>query len=190
MRLASHGLEEHARVIARQGVRIARAAREIVGVNALVAGSMGPLGKPLEPFGTITTAQAEAAFRVAAEGLVEGGADSLILETFQDLNEILAALRAIRGVTASLPVIAMMTFGVDGRTQYGHTPELVVRALVQAGVSVVGINCGVGPQPTLELLQQIVAAAGQVPVAAMPNAGSLKPRLCFRIKTRFPRNRP
>ncbi len=170
-RLASHGLEEHARVIARQGVRIARAAREVVGVNALVAGSMGPLGKPLEPFGTITTAQAEASFRVAAEGLVEGGADALILETFQDLNEILAAIRAIRGVTASLPVIAMMTFGVDGRTQYGHTPELVVRALVQAGVGVVGINCGVGPQPTLELLQQIVAAAGTVPVAAMPNAG-------------------
>ena len=170
-RLASHGLDSHARVIARQGVRIARAAREVVGVNALVAGSMGPLGKPLEPFGTITPAEAEACFRVAAEGLVEGGADALMLETFQDLNEILAAIRAARSVTASIPIIALMTFGVDARTQYGHTPELVVRALTQAGANVVGVNCGVGPQPTLEVLEQVVAAAGGVPVAAMPNAG-------------------
>ena len=171
IRLANHGLEQHARVIARQGVRIARAAREVVGVNALVAGSIGPLGKALEPFGPIDPAQAEACFRVGAEGLLEGGCDAVILETFQDLNEILAAVRAVRGVSASLPVIAMMTFGVDGRTQYGHTPGLVVRALTQAGVDVVGVNCGVGPQPTLEVLEQFVAAAGSTPVAAMPNAG-------------------
>ena len=171
MRLANHGLEQDARVIARQGVRVARAAREVVGVNALVAGSMGPLGKALEPFGPVDASHAEACFRVTAEGLLEGGCDALILETFQDLNEILAALRAVRGVSASLPVIAMMTFGVDGRTLYGHAPALVVRALTQAGADVVGVNCGVGPQPTLEVLEQIVAAAGPVPVAAMPNAG-------------------
>ena len=82
VRLANHGLEQDARVIARQGVRIARAAREIVGVNALVAGSMGPLGKALEPFGPIDVPHAEACFRVAAEGLLEGGCDALILETF------------------------------------------------------------------------------------------------------------
>ena len=170
-RLAAHGLENDARTIARQGVRIARAAREVVGVNALVAGSMGPLGKPIEPFGPIAAADAEASFRVTAEGLLEGGCDAVVLETFQDLNEILAALRAVRSVSASLPVLTMMTFGVDGRTQYGHTPELVVRALTQAGADVIGVNCGVGPQPTLEVLEQIVAAAGSVPVAAMPNAG-------------------
>ncbi len=171
IRLATHGLEHDARTIARQGVRIARAAREVVGVDALVAGSMGPLGKPLEPFGPVTVADAEACFRVTAEGLLEGGCDVIVLETFQDLNEILAGLRAVRGVTASLPVVAMMTFGVDGRTSYGHTPGLVVRALKQAGADVVGVNCGVGPQPTLEVLEQIVAAADGVPVASMPNAG-------------------
>src|SRR5258705_4088104 len=81
IRLANHGLEQDARVIARQGVRIARSAREIVGVNAIVGGSIGPLGKPLEPFGPIDPADAEASFRVAAEGLLEGGADALIPET-------------------------------------------------------------------------------------------------------------
>lgn len=116
LRLAAHGLEEKVRTIARQGVRIARAAREIVGVDALVAGSIGPLGKSLEPFGPVPVAEAEAAFQAAAEGLIEGGCDAFILETFQDLNEILAALRAVRRVSLELPVIAQMTFGQDGKT--------------------------------------------------------------------------
>src|SRR5712691_11412406 len=63
VRLAPHGLEERVRTIARQGVKIARAAREIVGVNAFVAGAIGPLGKPIEPFGQISVAEAEATFR-------------------------------------------------------------------------------------------------------------------------------
>ena len=132
---------------------------------------MGPLGKPLEPFGSITAADAERAYLATAEGLLEGGCDCVILETFQDLNEILAALRAVRRVTADLPVVAQMTFGDDGKTLYGHTPALVVRALRQAGASVVGVNCGVGPQATLEVLEQILQVADGAPVSAMPNAG-------------------
>src|SRR5947209_984853 len=62
VRLAAHGLEERNRLIARQGVKQARAAREIVGVDAFVAGSIGPLGKPIEPFGHISAAEAEHAF--------------------------------------------------------------------------------------------------------------------------------
>src|SRR6476661_8389822 len=68
VRLAAHGLEGQAALLARQGVKVARAAREIVGVSAYVAGSIGPLGRPLEPFGQITAIEAEAAFRASAEG--------------------------------------------------------------------------------------------------------------------------
>jgi methionine synthase / methylenetetrahydrofolate reductase(NADPH) len=171
VRLAAHGLEERARLIARQGVKIARAARDIVGVNAFVAGSMGPLGKSLEPYGHLTAADAERHFDGSAEGLLEGGCDCFLLETFQDLNEILAALRAVRRVSRELPVIAQMTFGLDGKTFYGHTAAQAVSALKQAGADVVGINCGVGPQPVLEVLEQFLAAAEGTPVSAMPNAG-------------------
>jgi methionine synthase / methylenetetrahydrofolate reductase(NADPH) len=66
IRLSAHALEDKVRLIARQGVKTARAAREIVGVSAFVAGSIGPLGKPLEPFGTITAVEAEAVFRAVA----------------------------------------------------------------------------------------------------------------------------
>jgi len=171
IRLAAHGLDENAARLARQGVKLARNAREVAGVTAFVAGSMGPLGRALEPFGPIRAAEAEAAFRTQAEGLLEGGLDVFVLETFQDLAEILIALRAVKRVTSELPVVAQMTFGEDGRTRYGHTPALVVRALRQAGADVVGVNCGVGPQATLELLEQFVAAADGAPVSAMPNAG-------------------
>ncbi len=171
VRLAAHGLEDKVRLIARQGVRIARTAREIVGVNAFVAGSVGPLGKPLQPFGQISVADAERYYHATAEGLLEGGCDCFILETFQDLNEILAALRAVRRVSLDLPVIAQMTFGEDGKTLYGHPPALVVRTLKDAGADVVGVNCGVGPQATLEVLEELLAAADATPVSAMPNAG-------------------
>ncbi len=171
IRLATHGLGDKARTVARQGVKVARNAREIVGTTAFVAGSMGPLGKPLEPFGHIPVAEAEKAFRAQAEGLLEGGLDVFVLETFQDLTEILAALRAIKSVTAEVPVIAQMTFGLDGKTRYGHSPSLVVKALKHAGADVVGVNCGVGPQPLLEVIEDVLAAADGTPVSAMPNAG-------------------
>lgn len=170
-RLAAHGLEDRVRLIARQGVKVARAAREIVGAPAFVAGSIGPLGKPLVPFGTLSIADAERHFHAAAEGLLEGGCDAFILETFQDLNEVLAALRAARRVALSMPVVAQMSFGLDGKTLYGHTPAQAVQALLRGGADVVGVNCSVGPQPMLEILEQVLAAAGGAPVSAMPNAG-------------------
>jgi len=171
VRLATHGLSDRARVIARQGVKLARNAREIVGTSAFVAGAMGPLGSHIEPFGAIAVAEAELAFKAQAEGLLEGGLDVFILETFQDLNEILAAIRAIRMVSTEVSIIAQMTFGLDGKTRYGHTPQLVARALRQVGADVIGVNCGVGPQPTLEVLEELLAACEGTPVSVMPNAG-------------------
>ena len=171
VRLATHGLSDQARVIARQGVKLARNAREIVGTSAFVAGAMGPLGSHIEPFGTIAVAEAELAFKAQAEGLLEGGLDVFILETFQDLNEILAAIRAIRMVSTEVSIIAQMTFGLDGKTRYGHTPQLVARALRQVGADVIGVNCGVGPQPTLEVLEELLAVCEGTPVSVMPNAG-------------------
>ena len=171
VRLTAHDLQDKVRLIARQAVKIARAAREIVGVNAFVAGSIGPLGRALEPLGALSTTEAEAAFQASAEGLLEGGCDAIILETFQDLDEMLAALRAVRRVSLSLPTIAQMTFGTDGKTLYGAGPTSAVESLRRAGADVVGINCGVGPQPTLEVLEEMMRAAGDTPVSAMPNAG-------------------
>ncbi|MDQ3856057.1 MAG: bifunctional homocysteine S-methyltransferase/methylenetetrahydrofolate reductase, partial [Chloroflexota bacterium] len=101
--------------------------------------------------------------------LLEGGADALTLETFSDLDEIVLAISAAREV-CELPVIAQMTFGDDGLTLGGHTPEQVARRLAGLDVEVVGINCSVGPQSALETVERMVAA-GARRVAAQPNAG-------------------
>jgi methionine synthase I (cobalamin-dependent)/5,10-methylenetetrahydrofolate reductase len=169
LRLAQHGLGDRVREINRAGAKLAKEARDIFGRTFFIAGSVGPLGRPMAPFGRVTPAEARAAFREQIDALVEGGVDILILETFGDLSELLEAVSAAREV-CDLPLVAQMTFAEDGRTRYGHSPAEVVATLEGAGADVVGANCSVGPVPMLEVVQQMAAAA-HVPLSAQPNAG-------------------
>jgi len=178
MRLSAFGYEDKVRLIARQGARVARDAREVMGAPAFVIGSVGPLGKPLAPYGTIALEDAHAMFREEIEGLLEGGVDGFMLETFSDLNELLAALAEVKRACV-LPAAALLTFGEDGRTFYGHLPGIAYHALADAGADLVGTNCSVGPQGTLDVVVAFAAAreerlkAGKSApwIAAMPNAG-------------------
>jgi homocysteine S-methyltransferase len=129
IRLSSHGLDDRARVFARQGVKVARNAREIAGAPAFVAGSMGPLGRALEPFGPVRAGEAETAFRAAGRGSARGWSRRVRARDVSGPVRDPHRIRAVRSVTAELPIVAQMTFGPDGRTRYGHTPALVVRAL-------------------------------------------------------------
>jgi homocysteine S-methyltransferase len=104
------------------------------------------------------------------EGLKEGGVDLFILETFSDLLEIEQAVRAARSVDPTLPIIAQMTIGADGRTPYGATPEDVARSLDSWGVDVIGLNCSVGPQTILECIEKM-APHTRKKLSAQPNAG-------------------
>jgi len=165
-KLAPHGHDHLVREINRAGAELAR---RVAGEEVFVAGAIGPLGVKLEPYGTVTAAEAEAAFREQAEGLLAGGVDLFLLETFADLNEIVAALWAVRAVSDK-PVVAQMTFGDDGHTLLGAIPEKVATRLLAEGAEVVGANCSVGPQPMLEVVQRM-HAAGAARISAQPNAG-------------------
>ena len=169
MKLEAHGLADRVRDINWHGAKIAKEARDIIGKAVWIAGSIGPLGKPLVPYGRVTREEAGGAFRAQIDALVEGGADVLILETFTDLEELLEAVRAARAA-CDLPVIAQMSFTEDGRTRYGHGPAEVASALEAAGVDVIGANCSVGPVPMLDVIQQM-AAHTRTPLSAQPNAG-------------------
>src|ERR671913_382788 len=119
VKLAPFGLGDQVKAINAQGAKIARqAARE----QAFVAGSIGPLGIRIEPWGKTGVDEAEEYFREQAAALVEGGVDLFILETFRDLNEIGAAIDAVRAVS-DLPIIAQMTTEEDGNTLDGTPPE-------------------------------------------------------------------
>jgi len=167
-KLGPHGLEAQVRKINAEGARIAREAAQ---GRALVAGSIGPVGKPLEPYGSITFDEAVAAYRDQAEGLLEGGVDLFAIETMPSLDQARAAFTAVRAVS-ELPLSVSMTFNEEGTTFYGDKPEDIVRTLEGWGAAVVGANCSQGPQPMLETVQRMAAVVTTAKVSAMPNAGA------------------
>jgi homocysteine S-methyltransferase len=166
VKLAGYGLAD---ATERINAAAARLAREAAGSRALVLGAIGPLGLRLEPFGETGVDEAEAAFRRQVAGLLEGGVDGFLLETFSDVNEVAAALRAARALS-DLPVLAQMTVGEAGVTAYGTAPAVFGPELETLGADAVGVNCSVGPQGVLEAVEAL-AAAVRVPITAMPNAG-------------------
>jgi methionine synthase I (cobalamin-dependent)/5,10-methylenetetrahydrofolate reductase len=168
-KLGPHGLGAHVRKINREGARIAREAAEGRG---LVAGSIGPVGKPLAPLGNVPREEAGEAFREQAEGLLEGGVDLVFVETMPSLDQATAALEAVRSVSADVPVAVSLTFNEEGNTIYGDAPEDVVRELEARGVPLIGANCSQGPQAMLETLQRMAAVARSARLSAMPNAGA------------------
>ncbi len=169
VRLAEFGLQDKVRDINLHGAKIARDAREVSGRTAFVAGSIGPILRPLIEQHREPEEQLRAAFREQTEALLEGGADIITLETFSDLDEIRIAIKSVRAV-CELPIIAQMTFGDDGYTLAGHSPEEVAERLQFFGAHLVGINCSVGPQNTLDTVERMLAVGAQR-VAAQPNAG-------------------
>ena len=170
IKLDYFGLADKVREINYRALRQARDAREISGQPVLIAGAVGPLGAVLEPFGTLTPEIARGAFAEQIGALLEQGADLLMFETFGDLRELLLAIEVAHGV-GDLPIVAHMSFAEDGRTALGNTPEEVVRALLDAGVTMVGVNCSTGPQRIFKVLEAMHIAAPQARLAAQPNAG-------------------
>jgi homocysteine S-methyltransferase len=169
VKLGAFGLADRVHAINVQGAKIARhAARDQV----YVAGAIGPLGIRVEPWGRTGVDEAEEIFREQAKALVEGGVDLFILETFRDVNEIGAAIRAVRSV-CPLPIVAQMTTEEDGNSLDGVAPESFVPDLEARGADVVGLNCSVGPAAMLETLERMAGVA-HVKLSAQPNAG--KPR--------------
>src|SRR5438046_1432704 len=169
IKLGSFGLADKLHDINAEGARIARRA---AGDRAYVAGAIGPLGIWIEPWGKTGVDEAREYFREQAQALVDGGVDLFVLETFRDLNEIGAAIDAIRSLS-DLPIIAQMTTEEDGNTLDGTPPERFAPELEKRGATIIGVNCAVGPGPMLETIERM-AAVTPLRLSAQPNAG--KPR--------------
>jgi homocysteine S-methyltransferase len=166
IKLRAFGLADRLRDINEAGARLARdGARG----SAYVAGAIGPLGLRIEPWGRMGWDEAHDYFREQAQALLGGGVDLFILETFRDLNEIGAAIAAVRSV-CGLPIVAQMTIEDDGNTLDGTAPEQFAPSLQQAGADVIGLNCSIGPAHMLETLERMTAATG-ARLSAQPNAG-------------------
>src|SRR5687767_9589933 len=111
-------------------------------------------------------------FRDQAQALLEGGVDLFVLETFRDVNEIGAAIKAVRSI-CDLPIVAQMTTEEEGASLDGAPAEQFAPQLIALGANLVGVNCSVGPAPMLETIERI-SDVTDVWLSAQPNAG--KPR--------------
>lgn len=165
MKLQGYGMEEETVRINRAAARLAR---EVARDELFVAGSVGPLGVRIEPYGPTAEGEAREIFAEQARALAEGGVDLFVLETFADLNEIRQAVAACR--ETGLPVLAQMTIQPEGTTSYGDEPDRLATELEKAGADAVGLNCSVGPAVMLEALHRMVPVTS-VPLSAVPNAG-------------------
>ncbi len=168
-RLAEFGLEKMAGQMNRHAAQLAREARDISGKDVLIAGSIGPLG-PTGRIGRPHPGLGRAAFREQIEGLLEGGIDIFVFETFDRLETLLSAVEEARRA-CDLPVVAQMTFGEDLTANDGTTPDVAAAALTAAAVDALGVNCGSGPLVCLEALVRTGPPTATVARSIVPNAG-------------------
>jgi methionine synthase / methylenetetrahydrofolate reductase(NADPH) len=159
-KLSEHYLEDDVVAINEAAVKIARDARDVSGADVFIAGSIGPLGGPAK--------DREAVFAEQAELLEGRGVDLFMIETFFDLDELLTAIRAVRGVSA-LPIVSLLTFDEDAHTLGGVSAEQAASALSELDVAAIGANHGLGLQAALRAIERM-SESGK-PLAALPNVG-------------------
>jgi len=164
--LTRHGLAEQMAEINRAGVELARSA---AGGRAYVAGAVGPTSIKHGIASASERRTARFALAEQIDTLVLAGVDAIILETFTSILEIEMAIQVAKERGPRVPVIAMMVFGGDLKSDGGLGANEIADRLAAAGADVVGANCGVGPA---ELYQIAVGMVGHgKPVIAQPNAG-------------------
>ncbi|MDR1113495.1 MAG: homocysteine S-methyltransferase family protein, partial [Candidatus Margulisbacteria bacterium] len=137
-----------------------------------VAGSLGPTGKLLEPLGALSFDEAYASYRAQAEALEKAGVDLFIVETISDVQEMRAALLAIKDVSGQ-PVICSLTYDEQGRTLTGTDIFTAGVTLRELGADVLSINCSIGPEGVVGLYKKYYKDLGELglPLMVMPNAG-------------------
>ena len=165
--MAAHGADRVGE-LAEVGTAISRRA---AGEDVRVFASIGPTGK-IVMMGDVDRDELSATFAEAAAGVAQGGADAIVLETFNELDELKIALAAVRGA-CDLPVVASMTFasGADGTsTMMGNSPADLVAACEAGGAAGVGANCGSGPANCVKVAA-LLRASTALPIWIKPNAG-------------------
>ncbi len=166
VKLSSFRLEERTEELNTFAAEIAlRAANG----RAAVAGAIGPLGIRIEPLGPTSREEARDYFGRQVDGLLEGGVDGFILETFSDLIELEQAFRAVHD-RCDLPVIVQVTVGEDRKTTTGASARQAAQAAEGWGADAVGLNCSVGPAVVRDGLERM-AEVTSLPLSAQPNAG-------------------
>jgi len=155
-------LNQRAAELARQ----AASSRE----GILVAGSIGPTGQLMKPYGPLTPEEALAAFTEQVQGLVAGGVDLLVIETMFAYDEADAAFKAARS-ESELPVVVSFSYDRGVRTMMGIKPAEMIKRYKGMGATLVGANCGTSLENMEKVAQEYAVAEPGFPLWIKPNAG-------------------
>ncbi|MCK9426902.1 MAG: bifunctional homocysteine S-methyltransferase/methylenetetrahydrofolate reductase [Ignavibacteriaceae bacterium] len=166
-KLTPHGLGNKIYDINLRGAQIAKT---VAKESALVAGAVGPLGVQIEPLGKLSFDEAKDAFKEQIKGLLDGGVDLIILETFALVKEMIQAIRAVRELNVDIPIIAQVTINESGTLLSGAPLERFIEKLKDYPVDAIGINCSVGPKAMLDALENLRSLT-DLPISVQPNAG-------------------
>jgi homocysteine S-methyltransferase len=161
-KLAASFLDEDYERINSTAVKLARDAREVTGRDVFIAGSIGPLGEP------VASRVRRGLFAEQATVIEGRGADLFMIETFYDLEELVDAIEAVRGVS-SLPIVALLTFDEGAETIAGVTAREAAERLRPYELAAIGANHGAGLLTALSALEQM--RSDGVALAALPNIG-------------------
>jgi 5-methyltetrahydrofolate--homocysteine methyltransferase len=171
LRLSLHKMEDHVAEFNEAGVKIVRQVVDSSGVDALVAGDIGPSGGVLLPYGTMSFDEVADSFAEQAAALLKGGVDLFWIETMADLEEVRAAVEGVQRVTTGVPIVTTMTFDTHGRTMMGVTPEKAATTLSLFGTAAVGGNCGNGVEEIITVVEKMHATLPDATLVAKANAG-------------------
>ena len=175
--LGEYGLSDQAYEISKRAAELARQAADEfadAGKPRFVGGSMGPTTKAITVTGGVTFQGLQETYYTQAKGLIDGGADLLMVETCQDTRNIKAALLAIhelsRETSVEVPVIVSITIEPMGTMLAGQTIEAVWASLRHAKPLAFGMNCATGPEFMTDHIRTLSQLTGEF-VSCYPNAG-------------------
>jgi len=167
IRLRGSTLEGQAVTVNQRAVSLARQAAE--GTQTLVAGSLGPVGQLLKPYGPLEIDDVITAYTEQAQAITQAGADLLVIETQFDMNEVKAAIQGVRSVS-KLPLVVSLSYDRGERTMMGISPSQAGKELETLPVDVIGVNCGRSLYENLHNLVELRKVTSK-PIWFKPNAG-------------------
>ncbi|MFD7841816.1 methionine synthase [Nocardia sp. NPDC059764] len=176
--LADYDIADRIRDLSERGTRLAREVademgKSVDGTPRYVLGSMGP-GTKLPTLGHAPYVSLRDAYTEAALGMLDGGADAILIETCQDLLQVKAAVtgshNAMLKAGRRIPIITHVTMETTGTMLVGSEIGAALTALEKLGIDMIGLNCATGPDEMSEHLRHLSKHA-QLPVSVMPNAG-------------------
>lgn len=167
-RLGHANLAERITDVNRIAVELAK--QVTAGKDVLVAGSIGPTGEMMQPFGTLSEEQAFEIYAEQAKILIEAGVDLLVIETQFDLTEAIAAVKAVRSLSDDIALVCSFSYDRGVRTMMGVKPAQMAETFNPMAVDALGVNCGKSLEDNLNVLTTLKENTNK-PIWFKPNAG-------------------